>query len=519
MQAVRPKMRGLRSDARGVIQRRTCYVSRRRCAYVQAVLAGAEPAAAATATSSLNEALLTPAQADLLQGLKGPVVKITAHYHVNFGDCLKVIGSSDEFGAWDAAAAPLMTWGEGDVWSLVKPLGPGEHEFKVVVQKGNGLLLWEDAEAEENGLRSAVASSDGSPIGTALSSSSEEDAVMTAAVGQSVGMSQQLAAAEAEIVADGEAAEAAAEEELEQQLEAMSSSQWLADDSIGGSGSIFMPLQYLRGGASMAGCGLPPGPYGLLGAAEGLSYLSVLGFAGTGLAARVGSGGKQGLPGALVVPEVLAYGALGAGLLVLASQLKDYGYIPPPLPGGQCYPEAAVSVEEVATATQLALQKQQVQWAERAPELERMLQQLQASMEATVRVVGQVASTSTDLAGQQLQATTASLGKLSGEAAGLAGQVQEVVQAVPADSGAAIDFLSAYATAVPDISPVTAPGVLEALPNAAPTVALPDVLEMAEAPVRAGNDVVIVAQAYDPGNIDLSNAPDAVKELWANRPQ
>jgi len=42
-----------------------------------------------------------------------------------------VIGSSEEFGAWDAAAAPLMAWGEGDVWSLVKPLGPGEHEFKV----------------------------------------------------------------------------------------------------------------------------------------------------------------------------------------------------------------------------------------------------------------------------------------------------------------------------------------------------------------------------------------------------
>jgi hypothetical protein len=62
---------------------------------LQAVLAGAAPAAAAqkkdTATSGLNEALLTPAQADLLQGLKGPVVKITAHYHVNFGDCLKGI--------------------------------------------------------------------------------------------------------------------------------------------------------------------------------------------------------------------------------------------------------------------------------------------------------------------------------------------------------------------------------------------------------------------------------------------
>lgn len=70
-----------------------------------------------------------------------------------------------------------------------------------------------------------------------------------------------------------------------------------------------------------AGCGLPPGPYGLLGAAEGLSYLAVLGFAGAGAGARYKSGGKQGLPGPLAVPETLAYGALGAGLIVLASQV------------------------------------------------------------------------------------------------------------------------------------------------------------------------------------------------------
>jgi hypothetical protein len=76
-----------------------------------------------------------------------------------------------------------------------------------------------------------------------------------------------------------------------------------------------------------AGCGLPPGPYGLLGAAEGISYLTVLGFAGAGAAARGASGGKQGLPGALKVPEVLAYGALAAGLFVLASQVGG-GFLP-----------------------------------------------------------------------------------------------------------------------------------------------------------------------------------------------
>jgi hypothetical protein len=58
-----------------------------------------------------------------------------------------------------------------------------------------------------------------------------------------------------------------------------------------------------------------------MGAAEGLSYLTVLGFAGAGVGARVNSGGKQGLQGALAIPETLAYGALAAGLMVLASQV------------------------------------------------------------------------------------------------------------------------------------------------------------------------------------------------------
>lgn len=154
-----------------------------------------------------------------------------------------------------------------------------------------------------------------------------------------------------------------------------------------------------------AGCGLPPGPFGLLGAAEGLSYLTVLGFAGAGVGARVNSGGKQGLQGVLAVPETLAYGALAAGLMVMASQvcighgsssssdrsvlvgggsclkgltasavcadvcsppaapaaapapasalqLATYGYIPGPLPGGECFADGAVGSE--ALANQLA---------------------------------------------------------------------------------------------------------------------------------------------------------------------
>jgi hypothetical protein len=78
-----------------------------------------------------NPELLASSRAELLEALTGPVVKISVRYHTDFGDCMKVVGSSSELGAWNAAAAPLMVWGEGDIWSLVLPFSAGEHEFKV----------------------------------------------------------------------------------------------------------------------------------------------------------------------------------------------------------------------------------------------------------------------------------------------------------------------------------------------------------------------------------------------------
>ena len=43
-----------------------------------------------------------------------------------------------------------------------------------------------------------------------------------------------------------------------------------------------------------AGCGLPPGPSGLIGAAEGVSYLTLLGIAGWGIGMRATT--SKGLP-------------------------------------------------------------------------------------------------------------------------------------------------------------------------------------------------------------------------------
>ena len=43
-----------------------------------------------------------------------------------------------------------------------------------------------------------------------------------------------------------------------------------------------------------AGCGLPPGPSGLIGAAEGFSYVTLLGIAGWGIGMRATT--SRGLP-------------------------------------------------------------------------------------------------------------------------------------------------------------------------------------------------------------------------------
>ena len=88
------------------------------------------------------------------------------------------------------------------------------------------------------------------------------------------------------------------------------------------------------------GCGLPAGPFGLIGAAEGISYLVVIGFVAAALLSKVTSG--KGLPagpgGLLGAAEGLSFLTAVAGLAVLGFQLADYGYVPEAVPyeGGVC---------------------------------------------------------------------------------------------------------------------------------------------------------------------------------------
>lgn len=88
------------------------------------------------------------------------------------------------------------------------------------------------------------------------------------------------------------------------------------------------------------GCGLPAGPFGLVGAAEGISYLGVVVLVGFSLFTKIrtGSGLPSGPSGLLGGAEGLAYLALLAGILVLVAQVTNYGYIPNAVPvdGGMC---------------------------------------------------------------------------------------------------------------------------------------------------------------------------------------
>lgn len=88
------------------------------------------------------------------------------------------------------------------------------------------------------------------------------------------------------------------------------------------------------------GCGLPAGPFGLVGAAEGVSYLGVVVLVGYSLFTKIrtGTGLPSGPGGVLGAAEGLSYLALLAGIFVLFAQVTNYGYIPNavPMDGGMC---------------------------------------------------------------------------------------------------------------------------------------------------------------------------------------
>ncbi|CAM6124496.1 unnamed protein product [Calypogeia fissa] len=87
------------------------------------------------------------------------------------------------------------------------------------------------------------------------------------------------------------------------------------------------------------GCGLPPGPGGSIGAIEGVSYLVILGVIGWSIYTKVktGSGLPQGPFGLLGAVEGISYLTLLAIVVVFGLQALDFGFIPGPLPGKECF--------------------------------------------------------------------------------------------------------------------------------------------------------------------------------------
>ena len=90
------------------------------------------------------------------------------------------------------------------------------------------------------------------------------------------------------------------------------------------------------------GCGLPPGPYGLLGAAEGISYLVVAGMFLLSIYSKISTG--KGLPEGpsklLGAVEGLVFLLVVAGLGIAGYTHVKYGSLPEaaPSPGSRCYP-------------------------------------------------------------------------------------------------------------------------------------------------------------------------------------
>lgn len=89
------------------------------------------------------------------------------------------------------------------------------------------------------------------------------------------------------------------------------------------------------------GCGLPPGPYGLLGAMEGVSYLVLAGIVAVSVyvKATTGKGLPPGPANLLGAAEGISYLLLLLGLADAAYVFKIYGSLPSAVPveGGRCF--------------------------------------------------------------------------------------------------------------------------------------------------------------------------------------
>jgi len=104
---------------------------------------------------------------------------------------------------------------------------------------------------------------------------------------------------------------------------------------IGASAVCFYSLYVLR----TTTCGLPPGPFGLEGAIEGISYLVVTWIFSWSVFKKVktGSGLNTDPAGLLGAAEGLSFLVVLGGIAIAVLNLNDYGFLPGFLPNDKCF--------------------------------------------------------------------------------------------------------------------------------------------------------------------------------------
>jgi len=81
------------------------------------------------------------------------------------------------------------------------------------------------------------------------------------------------------------------------------------------------------------GCGLPPGPFGLEGAAEGISYTTIVVIA----ALKVKNFLVDSVKKEWSIGEILSFTSIGIGVVVAILNLQQYGFLPGFLPNEKCF--------------------------------------------------------------------------------------------------------------------------------------------------------------------------------------
>lgn len=67
-------------------------------------------------------------------------------YQAEFGQCIRIVGSTDSLGTWTLRGAPEMKWGQGHKWSVTVEVPAGaivEYKYVVLQSDGVNALHWQ----------------------------------------------------------------------------------------------------------------------------------------------------------------------------------------------------------------------------------------------------------------------------------------------------------------------------------------------------------------------------------------